>query len=65
MTAPSGFASAATNYILWIDSATPVSQVAFSLSGEFTTSSNTICPFEGLFHASDGTTVPAVKPSVF
>ena len=65
MTAPSGWSGATTTYTKSITDASSTSNEAFNFGGEFTTSDAAGCPFDGLFHASDGTTVPPVNPSIF
>jgi len=65
MTAPSGWSGATTTYTKSITDASTTSNEAFNFGGEFTTSDAAGCPFDGLFHASDGTTVPPVNPSIF
>ena len=48
-----------------IDSAIPNDKISMDFNGEITTSSATFCPLDGVFHASDGSTYPVVKPAIF
>ena len=65
MTAPSGWSGATTTYTKSITDASTTSNAEFNFGGEFTTSDASACPFDGIFLASDGTTIPPMNPSIF